>query len=186
MTRPLAGSRPRGKTPAEDVAAGTGNCAATKKNARTHHARRPGPHDIRAGQRSRLCQSQRFDGCGTLFPHYAPRYSLFRANCGRIWTLRCFTRLFPAGTVPVPPNPCDENYRRKMEPENGGLYAGPWGISPFSGNMDMAIAIRTMVVSQSTAYVQPVPGVYDSIPSREYDESLNKHGLCLRPGTAEG
>jgi len=69
----------------------------------------------------------------------------------------------------------------ELEPEKRGPYAGAVGYFSFSGNMDMAITIRTMVVARGMAYVQAGAGiVYDSEPSREYEESLNKTRALLR------
>ena len=69
----------------------------------------------------------------------------------------------------------------EMEQEKRGPYAGAVGYFSFSGNMDMAIAIRTMVVSEGVAYVQAGCGiVYDSVPQREYEESMNKARALLK------
>jgi anthranilate synthase component 1 len=69
----------------------------------------------------------------------------------------------------------------ELEPGKRGPYAGAVGYFSFSGNMDMAIAIRTMVVKKGVAYVQAGAGIVcDSIPSREYEESLNKAGALLK------
>jgi len=76
----------------------------------------------------------------------------------------------------------------ELEPENRGPYAGAAGYFSFSGNMDMAIAIRTMVMTKGIAYVQAGCGiVYDSVPEREYEESMNKARALLKSVTqAEG
>jgi anthranilate synthase component 1 len=63
----------------------------------------------------------------------------------------------------------------EFEPEKRGPYAGACGYFSFSGNMDMAIAIRTIVMTRGVAYVQAGCGiVYDSQPENEYVETLNK------------
>jgi anthranilate synthase component 1 len=63
----------------------------------------------------------------------------------------------------------------QCEPEKRGPYAGACGYFSFSGNMDMAIAIRTIVLTGGVAYAQSGGGVvYDSVPEREYEETLNK------------
>jgi anthranilate synthase component 1 len=63
----------------------------------------------------------------------------------------------------------------KFEPEKRGPYAGACGYFSFSGNMDMAIAIRAIVMTKGNAYVQSGCGiVYDSVPEKEYEETLNK------------
>ena len=69
----------------------------------------------------------------------------------------------------------------ELEPEKRGPYAGAVGYFSFSGNMDMAIAIRTMIVKDGIAYVQTGCGVvYDSVPEREYEETLNKAQALLK------
>ena len=68
----------------------------------------------------------------------------------------------------------------EVEPEKRGPYAGAAGYFSFSGNMDMAIAIRTMVVKQGIAYTQAGGGVvYDSVPEGEYEETMNKARALL-------
>ncbi|MBM4433314.1 MAG: anthranilate synthase component I, partial [Chloroflexi bacterium] len=69
----------------------------------------------------------------------------------------------------------------ELEPEKRGPYAGAAGYFSFSGNMDMAIAIRTTVVNKGVAYVQAGAGiVYDSVPEREHEESMNKARALLK------
>jgi anthranilate synthase component 1 len=88
---------------------------------------------------------------------------------------------FPAGTVSGAPKIRAMEIIAELEPEKRGPYAGAVGYFAYSGNMDMAIAIRTMVVKNGTAYVQAGGGiVYDSIPEKEYEESMNKAGALLK------
>ena len=69
----------------------------------------------------------------------------------------------------------------EIEPEKRGPYAGAVGYFSFSGNMDMAIAIRTMVMTKGIAYTQAGGGiVYDSVPESEYEETMNKAQALLR------
>jgi len=69
----------------------------------------------------------------------------------------------------------------ELEPEKRGPYAGAAGYFSFSGNMDMAIAIRTMVMAKGVAYTQAGCGiVYDSVPEREYEETLTKARALLK------
>ncbi len=76
----------------------------------------------------------------------------------------------------------------ELEPDRRGPYAGAAGYLSFSGNMDMAITIRTMVTSGGVAYAQGGCGiVYDSVPSSEYDETMNKARALLKAiNQAEG
>ena len=87
---------------------------------------------------------------------------------------------FPAGTVSGAPKIRAMQIIAEFEPEKRGAYAGAAGYFSFSGNMDMAIAIRTIVLKDGMAYVQAGGGiVYDSVPEREYEESLNKAQATL-------
>src|SRR3970282_1119540 len=77
---------------------------------------------------------------------------------------------FPAGTVSGAPKIRAMEIIAEIEPEQRGVYAGSVGYCSYSGNMDMAIAIRTMVVKDGIAYTQAGGGiVYDSVPSQEFD-----------------
>ncbi len=88
---------------------------------------------------------------------------------------------FPAGTVSGAPKIRAMEIITEFENEKRGPYAGAVGYFSFSGNMDMAIAIRTMVLSKGVAYTQAGSGiVYDSVPEREYQESINKAQALLK------
>ncbi len=88
---------------------------------------------------------------------------------------------FPAGTVSGAPKIRAMEIIAELEPEKRGPYAGAVGYFSFSGNMDMAITIRTMVVNKGVAYTQAGCGVvYDSIPEHEYEETMNKAQALLK------
>ena len=98
--------------------------------------------------------------------------------------LTCFDALrscFPAGTVSGAPKIRAMQIIAELEPEKRGPYAGAAGYFSFSGNMDMAISIRTMVMTRGIAYTQAGCGiVYDSVPEHEYQETLNKAQALFR------
>jgi anthranilate synthase component 1 len=82
---------------------------------------------------------------------------------------------FPAGTVSGAPKIRAMEIIAELEPDKRGPYAGAVGYFDFSGNMDTAIAIRTIVIKDGMAYAQAGGGVVaDSDPTTEYHESLNK------------
>ncbi|MBT5471851.1 MAG: anthranilate synthase component I, partial [Nitrospina sp.] len=87
--------------------------------------------------------------------------------------LDCFDVLeatFPAGTVSGAPKIRAMEIIEEMEPNRRGLYAGSVGYIGFSGNMDTAIAIRTLVVKDQTAYLGVGAGIVaDSVPESEYE-----------------
>ncbi len=98
--------------------------------------------------------------------------------------LDCFDVLeatFPAGTVSGAPKIRAMEIIEEMEPNRRGLYAGAVGYIGFSGNMDTAIAIRTLVVKDQTAYLGVGAGIVaDSVPESEYEETMNKGRALLK------
>jgi len=87
---------------------------------------------------------------------------------------------FPAGTVSGAPKIRAMEIIAELEPDKRGPYAGAVGYFDFSGNMDTAIAIRTIVIKDGVAYVQAGGGIVaDSVPANEYQESLNKAQALL-------
>jgi anthranilate synthase component 1 len=69
----------------------------------------------------------------------------------------------------------------ELEPTRRGIYAGAILYLDFAGNLDSCIAIRTMVVKKGAAHVQAGAGlVADSVPAREYDETVNKARALLK------
>ena len=87
---------------------------------------------------------------------------------------------FPAGTVSGAPKIRAMEIIAELEPDKRGPYAGAVGYFDFSGNLDTAIAIRTIVIKNGIAYVQAGGGIVaDSVPECEYQESLNKAQALL-------
>jgi anthranilate synthase component 1 len=81
----------------------------------------------------------------------------------------------PAGTVSGAPKVRAMQIIDELEPHRRGPYAGAVGYIDFAGNMDTCIALRTIVIQDGTAYVQVGAGIVaDSVPEREYEETLNK------------
>jgi len=93
----------------------------------------------------------------------------------------------PAGTVSGAPKVRAMEIIDEVEPTRRGPYAGAVGYIDFNGNMDTCIALRTIVLQGTTAYVQAGAGiVYDSDPAAEYDETVNKaRGLLKAVEIAE-
>jgi anthranilate synthase component 1 len=81
----------------------------------------------------------------------------------------------PAGTVSGAPKVRAMQIIDEIEPHRRGPYAGAVGYMDFAGNMDTCIALRTIVIQNGTAYVQVGAGIVaDSVPEREFEETLNK------------
>jgi len=87
----------------------------------------------------------------------------------------------PAGTLSGAPKVRAMEIIDELEPTKRGPYGGAVGYFDFSGNMDTCITIRTIVMDGDTAYVQAGGGVVaDSVPDKEYEETLNKARALLR------
>jgi len=87
---------------------------------------------------------------------------------------------FPAGTVSGAPKVRAMEIIDELEPTRRGLYAGAVGYFGNDGDSDLCIAIRTIFMKDGMAYVQAGGGiVYDSDPTKEYQESCNKARACL-------
>jgi anthranilate synthase component 1 len=88
---------------------------------------------------------------------------------------------FPAGTVSGAPKIRAMEIIAELEPDRRGPYAGAVGYFSFSGNLDTAITIRTIVMKDGTAHVQAGAGiVYDSVPEREHQECMNKAKALMK------
>jgi len=181
MTRPLAGTRPRGQSPAEDAKLEEELRSDEKERAEHIMLVDLGRNDIgRVSEPgtvevSDLMDVERYSHVMHLVTHVQGK---LRRDLTAFAALRA---CFPAGTVSGAPKIRAMEIIAELEPGKRGPYAGAAGYFSFSGNMDMAIAIRTMVATKGVAYVQAGGGiVYDSVPEREYEESMNKARALLK------
>ncbi|MDD4874086.1 MAG: anthranilate synthase component I [Dehalococcoidales bacterium] len=181
MTRPLAGTRPRGKTPAEDLRLEEELKQDEKECAEHIMLVDLGRNDIgRVSQPgtvkvSELMTVERYSHVMHLVTHVQGKISK------EVTAFDALRACFPAGTVSGAPKIRAMEIIAELEPEKRGPYGGAAGYFSFTGNMDMAITIRTMVVKDNIAYTQSGCGiVYDSIPEREYEETMNKARALLK------
>ena len=181
MTRPLAGTRPRGKTPQEDTRLEQELRQDEKERAEHIMLVDLGRNDIGrvsepgSVQVSDLMEVERYSHVMHMVTHVQGKLD---QDMTAFDALRA---CFPAGTVSGAPKIRAMELIAKFEPEKRGPYAGACGYFSYTGNMDMAIAIRTIVMTRGTAYVQVGCGiVYDSLPEREYDETLNKARALIK------
>ncbi len=181
MTRPLAGTRPRGKTPDEDARMEQELRSDEKERAEHIMLVDLGRNDIgRVSEPgtvevSELMDVERYSHVMHLVTHVQGK---LRHDMTAMDALQA---CFPAGTVSGAPKIRAMEIIAGLEPDKRGPYAGAAGYFSFSGNMDMAIAIRTMVVNKGIAYVQAGCGiVYDSVPEREYEETMSKARALLK------
>ncbi len=98
--------------------------------------------------------------------------------------LDCFDVLkaaFPAGTLSGAPKIRAMEIIDELEPTRRGLYGGAVGYISFNGNMDTAIAIRTLLIKDEMAYLGVGAGIVaDSVPENEFEETMNKGRALLK------
>ncbi|MGZ4834818.1 MAG: anthranilate synthase component I family protein, partial [Terriglobales bacterium] len=100
---------------------------------------------------------------------------------GNLDALDAFAACFPAGTLTGAPKVRAMEIIEELEPMRRGVYGGSVLYADFAGNLDSCIAIRTMLLKGRKAYVQAGAGIVaDSIPEREFEESLNKAQALVR------
>ena len=180
MTRPLAGTRPRGHTPEEDMRLEQELRADEKERAEHIMLVDLGRNDIgRVSQPgsvkvSELMEVERYSHVMHMVTHVQGK---LRRDLTVFDALRA---CFPAGTVSGAPKIRAMEIIAQLEPQKRGPYAGACGYFSYSGNMDMAIAIRTIVMTKGMAYAQSGCGiVYDSVPEKEYEETLHKARVLI-------
>ena len=180
MTRPLAGTRRRGATPEEDAVLERELRADEKERAEHIMLVDLGRNDIgRVSEPgsvvvSDLMDVERYSHVMHLVTHVE---GALRRDVTALDALRA---CFPAGTVSGAPKVRAMEIIADSEPDMRGPYAGAVGYLSYSGNMDMAITIRTIVTSGGVAHAQAGCGiVYDSVPSSEFEETMNKARALL-------
>jgi anthranilate synthase component 1 len=188
VVHPPAGTRPRGATPEEDQRLADGLRADPKERAehvmlvdlaRNDLGRVSVPGTVEVTDFMRV----------ELYSHVMHLVSTVSGELeeGRD-ALDVFDATFPAGTVSGAPKPRAMEIIETLEPTRRALYAGTVGYVDASGDMDMAIAIRTAVLHQGTAYVQAGAGIVaDSDADTEEAETRHKARAVLSAiATAEG
>jgi anthranilate synthase component 1 len=182
ITRPIAGSRPRGKTPAEDEALAAELLGDEKERAEHVMLLDLGRNDL-----GRVCRygTVRVDEQMVIEKYSHVQHIVsnvrgqLRPDRDQFDVLRA---CFPAGTLSGAPKVRAMEIIDELEPTRRGPYGGVIGYFSFSGNMDTAITIRTIVCANGTAHLQLGAGIVaDSVPSREYEECVVlKGGALLR------
>jgi anthranilate synthase component 1 len=180
-TRPLAGTRPRGKTPAEDRQLEEELRNDEKERAEHIMLVDLGRNDIGrvslpgTVKVSELMDVERYSHVMHLVTNVEGRLN------PELTTFDALRACFPAGTVSGAPKIRAMEVIAELEPDKRGPYAGCVGYFSFSGNMDTAITIRTIIMTDGTAHVQAGAGiVYDSVPAREFEETLSKARALLK------
>ncbi|MBI2870484.1 MAG: anthranilate synthase component I [Candidatus Omnitrophica bacterium] len=174
-TRPIAGTRPRGRGARADGRLARELLQDPKERAEHVMLVDLGRNDL--GRVSRF-GSVRVEDFMRIerFSHVMHIVSDVKAKLasgrGRMDLIRA---AFPAGTVTGAPKVRAMEIIDELEHHRRGPYAGMVGYFGFSGNFDTCIMIRTIIVKGRTAYVQAGAGIVaDSVPAREYEETVNK------------
>jgi anthranilate synthase component 1 len=178
---PIAGTRPRGKTPEEDSRLRSELLADEKERAEHIMLVDLGRNDL-----GRVCSYGSVKVTDLMrIEKYSHVMHLVSSVEGILRKdLDCFHALescLPAGTVSGAPKVRAMEIIEEMEPRRRGVYGGSVGYIDFSGNLDTCIALRTLVIKDDIAYIQAGGGVVaDSDPVREREESINKASALIR------
>jgi anthranilate synthase component 1 len=179
--RPLAGTRRRGRHAAEDLEITAELMQDPKERAEHIMLVDLGRNDVGRVAKvgsvkvTELLQVEKYSHVMHLVSHVVGElaegkdcYDVMRAT-------------FPQGTVSGAPKIRAMEIIEELEPTKRGPYAGAVGYFSYSGNMDTCIALRTMTVKGNAAFVQAGGGVVaDSVPTLEYEETLNKARALMR------
>ena len=173
--RPIAGTRPRGVTPDEDLRLAEELLADPKERAEHVMLMDLGRNDVgRVAETGSVRVTDRMviERYSHVMHIVSQVQGRLKAGLGPLDVLRA---CFPAGTVSGAPKVRALEIIRELEPSKRGIYSGAVGYIGWNGNLDTAIAIRTAVVKDGRLHVQAGAGiVHDSVPENEWRETLNK------------
>jgi len=179
--RPIAGTRPRGKDEASDLALEQDLLSDPKELAEHLMLIDLGRNDT--GRVSEIGSVKLTEKM--LIERYSHVMHIVSNVTGKLKpgqnAMDVLRATFPAGTVSGAPKIRAMEIINELEPVKRGVYSGAVGYLSWNGNMDTAIAIRTAVIKDSELSIQAGAGiVYDSIPQNEWDETMNKARAIFR------
>jgi anthranilate synthase component 1 len=180
-THPIAGTMPRGRDPDEDAEIAERLSSDEKERAEHVMLVDLGRNDIGRVSKSGTVTVKDF----MIIEKYSHVMHLVSRVTGKLRDgMSAYDALracFPAGTLSGAPKIRAMEIISELEPDRRGPYGGAVGYFDFSGNMDTAITIRTIVHKDGIAHIQAGGGVvYDSVPETEYQETLNKARATLQ------
>ena len=179
--RPIAGTRPRGKDQAADVAYAEELLADPKERAEHLMLLDLGRNDVgRVAATGSVSVTEQF-----IIERYSHVMHIVSNVEGKLKpgadAMAVLKASFPAGTVSGAPKVRAMEIIDELEPSKRGIYAGAVGYLGFNGDMDIAIAIRTAVIKDGYIHVQAGAGIVaDSDPDAEWTETQNKAKAALR------
>lgn len=180
-TRPIAGTRPRGKTEEEDRRLEKELLANKKERAEHIMLVDLGRNDL-----GRVCKSGTVKVTDLMvIEKYSHVMHIVSNVTGKLREDKdqfdVLAATFPAGTVSGAPKIRAMQIINELENLDRGPYAGAIGYFSFSGNLDSAITIRTILIKGKKAYIQAGGGVVaDSVPEKEYQETINKAKAMMK------
>jgi anthranilate synthase component 1 len=179
--RPIAGTRPRGKTREQDIALSVELLADPKERAEHVQLMDLGRNDV---GRVAVTGSVKVTD-NMMIERYSHVMHIVSNVEGQLKpgmdAIDVIKATFPAGTVSGAPKVRAMEIIDELEPSKRGIYAGAVGYLGFNGDMDVAIAIRTGVIKNNRLYVQAGAGIVaDSVPQSEWEETQNKARAVLR------
>jgi anthranilate synthase component I len=178
--RPIAGTRPRGRTPAEDAATAEELLADPKERAEHVMLIDLGRNDVgRIAATGSVKVTEKM-----VVERYSHVMHIVSNVEGRLApkldALDVLRASFPAGTVTGAPKVRAMQIIDELEPVKRGVYSGAVGYLGFNGDMDVAIAIRTAVLKDRKLHVQAAAGIVaDSDPLAEWRETQHKARALL-------
>ncbi|MDX1495991.1 MAG: anthranilate synthase component I [Salinisphaeraceae bacterium] len=179
--RPLAGTRPRGHTEAEDKALEEEMLADPKEIAEHLMLIDLGRNDV-----GRVCETGSVRVTDQMIvERYSHVMHIVSNVVGKLkpgtTPMDALRATFPAGTLSGAPKIRAMEIIDELEPVRRGVYSGAVGYMAWNGNMDTAIAIRTAVIKDGQIHVQAGAGVVaDSVPEKEWEETMNKARAAMR------
>ncbi|MFM9835009.1 MAG: anthranilate synthase component I [Methylophilaceae bacterium] len=180
-SRPIAGTRPRGKTREQDIALAEELLADPKERAEHVQLMDLGRNDVgRVAQTGtvKVTDNMMIERYSHVMHIVSNVEGKLKPNMDAIDVLKA---TFPAGTVSGAPKVRAMEIIDELEPSKRGIYAGAVGYLGFNGDMDVAIAIRTGVIKNKKLYVQAGAGIVaDSVPQSEWEETQNKAKAVIR------
>ena len=180
-TFPLAGTRPRGKTPEEDLALERELLADEKELAEHNMLVDLGRNDIGRISKFGSVTVERFHSIER-YSHVMHIGSTVRGEIRDDCTaLDAVDAILPAGTLSGAPKLKACQLINDLENNKRGIYGGAIGYLDFTGNMDTCIAIRIAYKKNGKVFVRSGAGIVaDSVPELEYQECLNKTAAVVR------
>lgn len=181
LTKPIAGTRPRGKDVEEDKKLMTELLSDEKERAEHIMLVDLARNDVGKVAERGSVKVDRF----MYIENYSHVMHIVSDVSGRLkeglHPLDVLKSVFPVGTVSGAPKVRAMQIIEELEPEKRGVYAGAVGYISFDGNLDTAIAIRTALVVDNTVYIQAGAGIVaDSIPENEWLETVNKSKAMMK------